>query len=316
MILFGELYYRAKGEDTNFDPEFTKSSFAADMRIHAKNATQVLAYVSADLIVSPTHWQASTFPRMLREHIQVLHEGVDLTRAARRVGGRVRLADGRTLDGSRPVVTFVNRTLEPLRGFHIFMRALPEFLDGAPDAEVLLIGQEAQSGYGGSAPNDGTWKALLLAELGDRIDLSRVHFMGTVPHAELIDVFSISWAHVYHTYPFVLSWSLIEAMACECLVIASDTPPVLDAITDGKDGILVPFFDIAALSQTLLRAVREPARFSDVRAAARERALSFDRDAGVRGWLDLIDRNARKVRRFGQCKRKGTRIASTIGPSR
>jgi len=292
VILFGELYYRARGGDTNFDPEFAQPSLAETMRVNAKNATQALAYVSADVIVSPTKWQAGTFPPALRTNQRVLHEGVDLSRARRRAGATVTTPGGRVLDGSRPVVTFVNRTLEPLRGFHIFMRALPAFLEAAPDAEVLVIGQEARSGYGLQAPDGQTWKAFMLAELGDRLDRSRVHFMGTVPYARLIDAFSISWAHVYYTYPFALSWSLIEAMACECLVIASDTPPPHDAITNGKEGLFVPFFDVPALSSTLLRAVGEQDAFAEMRQVARERALAFDRRHGVRGWLDLIDRYA------------------------
>lgn len=290
IILFGEMMYRSRGGDLNFDPEFGPENVARNLRAHAKNATQVLAYAYADRIVCPTPFQASSFPATLQPIIRIIHEGVDIGHAERRPDARFTLPDGRTLDGSTPVVTFVNRVFEPLRGFHIVMRALPAFLDACPEAQVLMIGNVAPSGYGGNAPNGKDWKTWILDELGDGLDLSRVHFTGKVPHGSLIDAFSISWAHVYYTYPFVLSWSLVEAMAAECLIVASDTAPVRDAITDGVEGLLLPFFDVPALSAALIRAVREPAAFVGMRGAARLRALDgYDRAHGTAAWLALID---------------------------
>lgn len=291
IILFGEMMYRSRGGDLNFDPEFGPESLDRNVRAHAKNATQLLAFAYADRIVCPTAFQASSFPSSLQPMIRVLHEGVDIDHAERRHGATLRLPDGRgTLDGSMPVITFVNRVFEPLRGFHVFMRALPAFLAACPDAHVVVIGKAGVAGYGAESPNGKDWKSWMLDEFGDRLDLSRVHFLGQVPHSVLIDAFSLSWAHVYYTYPFVLSWSLVEAMAAECLLIASDTAPVRDAITDGVEGVLLPFFDIAALSSAMVRAVREPDTFADMRLAARRRALEgFDRARGTAGWLTLID---------------------------
>jgi len=290
IILFGEMLYRSHGGDLNFDPEFGGIDMARNLRAHAKNATQVLAFAYADRIVCPTPFQASSFPDSLQPMIHVLHEGVDITHAERRPGARLTVPGGKALDGTTPVITFVNRTFEPLRGFHIFMRALPDLLSACPEAEVVLIGQAALSGYGGASPNGKDWKTLMLDELGDRLDLSRVHFMGKVAHSVLIDAFSIARAHVYYTYPFVLSWSLVEAMAAECTIVASDTAPVRDAITDGAEGVLLPFFDVAALSDTLIRTVRKPDEFASMGAAARRRAVKdYDMQRGVSGWLSLID---------------------------
>jgi glycosyltransferase involved in cell wall biosynthesis len=290
VILFGELMYRSHGGDLNFDPEFGERSFAKDARAHAKNASQLLAYAYADIIVCPTKFQASSFPPALQPLIRVVHEGVDLDHAQRRPHARLKLPNGRVLDGSKPVITYVSRTLEPLRGFHIFMRALPAFLDACPEAEVVIIGEEARQGYGTNPPQGHSWKSWLLAELGDRLDLSRVHFVGRVTHSELIDAFSLSWAHVYYTYPFVLSWSLVEAMACECLVIGSDTPPLHDAITDGVEGRLLPFFDVAALSGVLKGACEKQEEHRALRYAARANALAaFDRGHGTAAWLEMID---------------------------
>jgi len=290
VILFGEMLYRSHGGDLNFDPEFGQNDMARNLRAHAKNASQVLAFAYADRIVCPTPFQASSFPPVLHPIIHILHEGVDVSHAERRQDAKLKLASGKVLDGSTPVITFVNRTFEPLRGFHIFMRALPALLDQCPDVDVVLIGNSAPSGYGGASPNGKDWTSWMLDELGDRLDTSRVHFTGKVSHSDLIDAYSISWAHVYYTYPFVLSWSLVEAMAAECRIIASDTGPVRDAITDGVEGVLLPFFDVAALSDAMIRAVREPSMFDGMGKAARKRALEgFDQARGTAGWLALID---------------------------
>jgi len=170
------------------------------------------------------------------------------------------------------------------------MRALPAVLEACQDVDVLMIGNAAPSGYGGASPNGKDWVSLMLDELGERLDRSRVHFMGKVAHSQLIDAFSISWAHAYYTYPFVLSWSLVEAMAAECMIIASDTAPLHDAITNGVEGLLLPFFDIPALSEALIEAVKTPEKFRGMGQAARKRALSdFDQARGTAAWLALVD---------------------------
>ena len=290
IVLLGELLYRSHGYDINFDPEFDVRDLSRDMRAHAKNATQVLAFAWADRIICPTRFQAASFPASFQPLIRVVHEGVDIARARRKEGVRLRLPNGHALDGTRPVITYVSRTLEALRGFHIFMRALPALLDAVPEAEIVVIGGVAAAGYGSASPNKKDWKSFMLDELGDRLDHKRVHFLGKVDHSVLIDAFSLSWAHVYYTYPFVLSWSLVEAMAAECLVIASDTPPLHDAIVDGVNGRLLPFFDPAALSTALIDAVRDPGRFTAMRKAAAQSAKAgFDRVAGTAGWLATID---------------------------
>ena len=290
VILFGEMLYRSHGGDLNFDPEFGAATIAQNLRAHAKNASQLLAFAYADRIVCPTPFQAGSFPSSLQPMIRVIHEGVDMSHASRRPDATLKLPGGSKLDRTTPVITFVNRTFEPLRGFHIFMRALPAFLEACPDAHAVLIGTDKPQGYGGPSPEEKGWKSALLKEVGGRLDPARVHFMGKVEHSVLIDAFSIARAHIYYTYPFVLSWSLVEAMAAECTIIASDTGPVQDAITDGVEGVLLPFFDVDALSATMVRAVREPEAFAGLGAAARQRALrDYDRQRGTAGWLALID---------------------------
>jgi glycosyltransferase involved in cell wall biosynthesis len=171
------------------------------------------------------------------------------------------------------------------------MRALPAFLERCPDAHVVLIGNEAGRGYGGELAGGQTWKTKMMAEVGDRLDQSRVHFTGPLPHADMISALSMSWGHVYYTYPFVLSWSLVEAMACECLILGSDTGPVRDAITPDVNGVLNDFFDVEALSNAMVQACDTPDAFGDMRQNARTTALQvFDRETvGVPGWMALID---------------------------
>ena len=290
LILFGEFYYRQFGGDVNFDREFETPTLAGGMRTNGKNATQSLAYTMADRIISPTQFQGSTFPPIFHPIMRVLHEGIDLSQARANPGARVELPNGRVLDRSTPVITFIARNFERLRGFHIFMRALPAFLDAVPEAQVIAIGSDG-TGYGAQRSDGQTWRQAMLAELGPRLDRTRIHFVGHVDHARMIDILSIGAAHVYYTYPFALSWSLVEAMACECLVLGSDSAPVRNAIRNGENGVLNDFFDVDALSQAMIDAVRHPERSAAMRRRARETALAeFDRETvGVPGWLKMID---------------------------
>lgn len=290
QILFGEFYYQSHGADVGFDPEFERNSLQADMRVHAKNMGLALAYATAERIICPTPFQASGLPAVFQPRVRTFHEGVDMDRSMKKANARLRVTGGRFLDGSRPVITFINRNFERLRGFHIFMRALPELQRNCPDADVVIIGSDGSGGYGGQLEGGQTWKTRMLAELGDTIDLSRVHFVGKLDHADMIAALSLSWGHVYYTYPFILSWSVVEAMACECLIIGSDTPPVRDAITDGVNGVLNDFFDVPALSRAMIDACQRPRDFDPMRQQARATALAlYDRHTvGVPRWMEAI----------------------------
>ena len=290
QIIYAEYYYRTADGDVGFDPEFGPAR--APMELHVKNMGLALALSEADAIVAPTPFQADRLPRVFRDRTQILHEGVDIARTRKRPDARWTTASGKVLDGSRPIITYVSRKLEPLRGYHTFIRSLPRLLDQVPDADVLIIGEAARAGYGGVAPAGRTWADVILDEIRGAVDLSRVHFTGRVPYETFLDALSLSWAHVYFTYPFVMSWSLLEAMACECLIIGSDTAPVRDAIVDGQNGRLVDFFDHGGLSEALIEACRAPRSFDPLRKAARETIeANYDR-AGIclPGWIDLIER--------------------------
>lgn len=292
MILLGEMFYRSTGSEVDFDPEFNvENRFAQRLDVNGRNVGGALSYVLADAIVCPTPFQASTFPPSLRARIRTHHEGIDVATAARRPDAVLKLPGGPSFRAGDPVITFINRTMEPVRGFHIFMRALAKLQASNPDVQAVVIGREAERGYGIAAPGGKTWKQALIDELGPALDLDRVHFLGTVPHDIMLQALWVSAAHVYLTYPFVVSWSLLEAMAAGCAIIASDTPPVRDAITDGVEGRLVDFFDTDALAATMGAAITDPSRFAPMREAAVARVRrDYDRaTVGVPGWLEIID---------------------------
>ena len=268
LLVFAEFYYRGHGADTGFDPEFQVSGFDQVMIAQSRAAYMAQALAHADRGVSPTEWQASTHPPLLRRHLEVIFDGVDCDRLAPNPEATFTLPDGRILHRGDEVLTFVNRNLEPYRGYHIFMRALPEVLAARPEAQVVIVGGNEVS-YG-AKPKDGeSWKEVILAEVKDRLDLSRVHFVGKLPYDRLVDLIHVARAHAYLTYPFVLSWSMVETMAAGTLVIGSNTAPVAEVIQDGVNGRLVDFFDVKAWSAALTDALARPEAHDAMREAAR-----------------------------------------------
>lgn len=272
LIVYAEYYYRGVGADTGFDPEFSTGSFDQVMIAQGRTAHLGQALLHADAGLSPTLWQASTYPPALQKMIRVIFDGVNSSVMAPDPKAEVTLPNGRVLRAGDEVLTFVNRNLEPYRGYHTFLRALPDVLAARPQAQVVIVGGNEVS-YG-SAPADGTsWKERFLSEVKDRLDLSRVHFLGKVPYPVFVSIMQVSRVHAYLTYPFVLSWSMMESMAAEALIVGSDTAPVREVIAHGKNGLLVDFFDVAAWSRTLADTLANPAKYAPLRKAARKTVL-------------------------------------------
>ncbi len=268
IIAYCEFFYANEGQDVGFDPEFPTTGLDGHIALHLKNAASLFALNDCDDAISPTPWQRSTFPKAWQPKIHVIHEGIDTDVVTPMPDISIRLPYGRMLTAEDEVITFVSRNLEPLRGYHVFMRALPRILDERPDAHVVIVGADGTS-YGAAAPTGQTWEQIFLEEVGSELDLSRVHFAGSLSYQNYLKVLQISTAHVYLTYPFVLSWSLLEAMSAGCLVIGSDTAPVRDVI-NGENGLLVPFFDIERLSEQVIEALRHRKRYAAMRQRARE----------------------------------------------
>lgn len=266
QVHYFEFYYRGDGADVGFDPEFP-AVFDDYPKLRIRNSAQLHSLETADYGISPTAWQRSRYPAALQERIRVIHEGVDTGRVApdhqatfRGAGFAVRAGD--------EVLTYVARNLEPYRGFHRFMRALPAILAARPQARVLVVGGDDVS-YGRRLPPGESYRQRYCAELGDRVDWSRVHFLGRLAYDDYLRVLQVSRAHVYLTYPFVLSWSMLEAMAAGCLLIASRTAPVEEVLSDGDNGLLVDFFDEAALAERVVAALADPQAYQTLRARAR-----------------------------------------------
>lgn len=289
LILYAEFFYSSTGGELGFDPEFGEVTLAERCRAVSKSATLALAYSQADRLVSPTLFQASRLPESFLSRTAIIHEGVDLKEVLPTPDASITIG-GKTFGGDRPVVTFASRVLEPLRGCHTFFRSLPKILEDVPDAEIVIVGEETGAGYGLGPPENETWRSYFWKEIEDRIDPTRIHFVGWLPNKTLNALMSIARAHVYLTYPFVLSWSLLEAMACEALVIGSDTPPLHDVITDGENGLLVDFLRPDLLAETVIQACRHPDWFKGMRRAARQSILTrYDRqNVCLPQWLDLI----------------------------
>jgi glycosyltransferase involved in cell wall biosynthesis len=294
QIQVGEYYYHSEGADANFDPEFPNDNLETRIIINANNAALAMSYAKAAHIVVPTPFQASLMPEAFQSHVRIIHEGIDVEKARRRPLAPFPLLDDRGIAPDAPLVTFVNRRYEPLRGVHVFMRALPQILAESPRAQVLMVGSDETNVYGTRAPGNARWRDLLTAELGDRVDWSRVHILGRRSYDDLITIFSRSAAHVYFTYPFVLSWSLLDAMACEALVIGSDTAPVRDVIRHGENGLLVNFFDVEGLARTVVEACADPARFAPIRRAARATVVNEYDQAHhcLPEWISLVQEAA------------------------
>jgi glycosyltransferase involved in cell wall biosynthesis len=271
ILLYCEFYYGVHGRDVGFDPEFPETGVDGHVSLHLKNASTLLGLAECDFGISPTEWQRSTFPREYQKKIAIVHEGVDVEVVKPVADTVFRLASGRELRRTDEVVTFVARNLEPLRGYHIFMRALPRIMKARPDAQVLVIGGDGVS-YGAAPPPGTTWKTIFFREIADRVDQTRIHFTGRLAYSDYLAALQISSAHIYLTYPFVLSWSLLEAMSAGCLIIGSDTAPVRE-ILNGQNGILVPFFDVETIASKVTEVLTSPRRFRSVRARARRTVL-------------------------------------------
>ncbi|MEM6624832.1 MAG: glycosyltransferase family 4 protein [Pseudomonadota bacterium] len=272
IIGFFEFYYSETGGIVGFDPEDPPGPNTPFL-LAARNAVSLSNIESVDLGLSPTHWQRDRFPESFHRKLYVCHDGIrtdtlvpdpDVSLSLQRLG--------RELTRDDEVVTYVTRNLERTRGFHIFMRALPRILRERPEARVLVLGGNETS-YGTKSKTPGGLRAEMEAEVGDQVDWDRVHFLGRVPYPMFQKLVQLGRCHLYLTMPFVLSWSLLEAMSMQATVIASDVAPVREAITHGETGLLVDFFDHDALAGQIIDVLARPDDYAHLGPAARARVV-------------------------------------------
>lgn len=259
ILLYCEFFYRARGGDLGFDPEFPAGPEKI-LRLRVMNAPLLMSLDATDWGVAPTLWQERQFPPAYKSRLSVIHDGID-TRLA---------SPGERAD--EELITYVARNLEPYRGFHVFVRAIPEIQRRRPNARIMIVGGDEVS-YSPRLPAGQTYRERMLRELQGKIDLSRVHFVGRIPYSEYLALLRKSSVHVYLTYPFVLSWSFLEALSSGCLVVASRTPPVEEAITDGKNGLLCDFFSTEDLATKVAYALDHQDECTALREAARRTAV-------------------------------------------
>lgn len=274
--VYCEFFYHSEGVDVGFDPEFPAKDDGEACRLRLKNLNSLLHFEVADAGISPTHWQASTFPEKFRSKITVVHDGIDTKAITPNPNVGLTLNGNLKLTKRDEVITFVNRNLEPYRGYHIFMRALPELLKLRPKARVLIVGGDDVS-YGARHESGKKWRDIFIEEVRPQIakqDWHRVHFLGNLPYENFIPLLQLSTVHVYLTYPFVLSWSLLEAMSVGCAIVASDTQPLQEAIKHNETGKLVDFFDDKALTKEICALLEDPALREKLGSNARAFAIA------------------------------------------
>jgi glycosyltransferase involved in cell wall biosynthesis len=253
VLLYCEFFYRAQGGDMGFDPEFPVNAEKV-LRLRVMNAPLLMALDASDWGHAPTRWQQKQFPAAYAERTSVIHDGIDtdvVTPAAER--------------REDELITYVARNLEPYRGFHTFMRAIPEIQKRRPNARIAIVGGDDVS-YSPRLPAGETYRTKLLREIEGKADLSRIHFMGRIPYADYVALLQRSSVHVYLTYPFVLSWSLLEAMSAGCLVVGSRTAPVEEAIRDGENGLLTDFFSAEEIAARVDQALSMDSKLMRERA--------------------------------------------------
>ena len=290
ILGYFEFYYRIDGTDVNFDPEFPMPNerFGA---VRAKNGVNHLAIGLEQYGQTPTHWQWSTYPAWARARMSIIQEGVDLQICAPNPDiRRKKLTIGPlSVTPKQKLITFVARNLEPYRGFHVLMRALPTILAERKDVVVSIVGGDEIS-YG-APPAAGNWRTVLMQEVGTGIDLSRVHFLGKVAYRDHLQLLQRSDAHVYLSYPFVASWSLREALAIGAPVIGGDTPTVTEFVKHNETGLVTPTLDPAQLAQTVLKLLKDQALAQRLGANARRFAeASLDLNAYLAHYCKEIER--------------------------
>jgi glycosyltransferase involved in cell wall biosynthesis len=289
MLGYHEYYYNTEGYDVGFDPEFPqpRDGFA---RVRSKNAINLLALTNPGHGFTPTQFQHATYPDWARPNITVLPEGVnlDVCKPNPALRQRVVTLGGYKVKPGDKLVTYVVRDLEPYRGFHIMMRALPRLLAARPDVRVILVGGDAVS-YGARIEK-GTWRERMQDEIAPKTDMSRVHFAGRVPYETYTKILQRSDAHVYLTYPFVASWSLREALATGCAVVASDTAPVREFVTHRKTGLLAPFLQPDAVADAVLTVLEDQTLANRLRRNARAWAeKNLDMGVYISSYEKLIE---------------------------
>ena len=292
LLGYFEWYYRPRGSDVGF-LERKPPGIDTACRIQTRNGLHLMNLELMDWGISPTRWQWQQHPAPYRSRISVIHDGLDTERVKPDPAATGTLKQGLRLKAGDEIITYVARNLEPYRGFPSFMRAADIILKRRPKAQILVVGADGVS-YGAKPDGGKCYREQLLEEVG--LDSERIHFLGRVKYGIFLRVLQLSAAHIYLTVPFVLSWSMLEAMAAGCLVIGSRTPPVEEVIRDGHNGLLVDFFSPEQVADAVDRVLEHPDRMAGMRRQARQTVLQrYALQSCLQQQANLIERLAQGV---------------------
>lgn len=270
LYCYFEWFYHAHGSDADFDPSEPLDA-DAEARIRVKNTPILLDLYSCDRGLSPTYWQRSQFPTEFQPKMRVMHDGVDTEFFKPNPGAKLVLPRiGLDLSEAKEIVTYVARGMEPYRGFPQFIAMVALLQERRPDCHVVVVGEDRVA-YGRTRKDGKTYKEWMLETTP--LDRSRLHFTGQLPYFEYLQVLQAASVHVYLTRPFVLSWSMLEAMAAGCVVVGSSTAPVQEVIQDGINGLLTDFFSPGAICDTVETALNNPDQMAVLRNNARSTVL-------------------------------------------
>ena len=274
LLSYQEFFYNNYGFDYNFDPEFkSDDSWQHNAKLKIKNVNPLLMLEQSDWNTSPTLFQRNSFPESYRKNISVIHDGIDTKLASPQADSvPFTLSPSLSLCKTDKVITFVNRTLEPYRGCHTFIRSIPLIQQLCPDANIVIVGSDKGVSYGQASPN-GDWKDIFLSEIDGNYNPEKVHFVGSLTYDKYLSLLKISSCHVYLTYPFVLSWSLLEAMSIGLPIVASSTLPVMEVIQDKITGLLVDFFSPDDLANSVEKVINNPRDYKSMGSNARSLVL-------------------------------------------
>ena len=291
IINYCEYYFGTSHRDISYRIDLPPAE-PAPFFPRCINAPTLVTLVDCDAGYSATRWQKSSFPARFQQKIEVHFDGIELDLyhpgpAPRRIGET-------TVPPGTRVVTFVSRGLESIRGFDLYMKVAEQIALVRSDVLFVVVGGE-EIHYGWDKLHTGmpSFKQWVLSS--GQYDLSRFLFLGRILPEQLADILRISNLHIYLTAPFVLSWSLMNAMASGCVILGSDTPPVREVIRPGENGLVEPLFDLDRLTETALRVLDDPAEFAPLgRLARRTIEESYSLEVCIPPLRDFFERVAKK----------------------
>ena len=283
-----EWYYKSKDADVDFLRQ-GPVEYDRALRLRTWNSQILLELADCDIGVVPTQWQLEQFPDHLGANLRVIHEGVDVKTLRSLKRGHDQYPECLPKSPDIEVLTYVSRGFEEYRGFPQAMQAIALLQSRRPNLHVLIVGADVIA-YGAGRGDGRSWGEWAKQDLP--LDFSRTHWLGPLQQDDYQRVLASGDVHLYLTVPFVLSWSLLEAMAGGCCIVASDTPPVQEVLRDGLSAELVDFFSPEDQADAVSALLDDPSRRRKMALAAQKDAAAYSSEAGLEAWIDLLYANS------------------------